>query len=89
MKAFRAWLPEQPEPNDWPFLSPIAEMAAADLIRSDERTDIDAITKSPILVLVRDSETNAIKRCHVTAETEVRIYGYPAEIDDIPAIKST
>lgn len=73
---YRAWLPEDPEPVDFPLEAPWPEAAAADFVRSDARTDHDVIARDPLLVLVRDVP-GALYRCRVACE-DGTVFGYPA-----------
>lgn len=80
MSRFRAWLPGQPEPEGFSSDCRSPYDAAAELIREDESLDTDDLQRAPREVLVRSRRTGEITRVMVTAETEVRIWGYRAEL---------
>jgi hypothetical protein len=75
-QIYRAWLPDDPEPLDFPLEAPWPEAAAADFVRADHRTDHDVIARDPLLVFVRDMP-GALFRCLVTYE-DGTCFGYPA-----------
>ena len=98
IRDFRAWLPDQPEPIDnFPFRSASPESAAKSFIlahhdlASQERAleripTVMDLKKRPQLVLVRerDSLRRDPHRIKVTAEIEIAVWGYPADVDDDP-----
>ena len=92
---YRAWLPSQPEPDQgFPIRAAAPESAARILVEelyslsdavTQKRFDAAFVLKNrPQLVLVRerDSLRTDPHRIHVTADIEISVWGYPAEIDE-------
>lgn len=98
IRNYRAWLPDQAEPTDAFLIRAAApESAAKTFVLTQHKITllepesvleqlpaVIALKKRPQLVLVREQESTRHDphRIHVTAELEIAVWGYPAELDD-------
>jgi hypothetical protein len=95
IRQYRAWLPDQEEPTDFPIQADSPERAASNLLFhlnkfhtmelpiESRLQSIADLQENPKLVLVREDgfQGSDPHRIHVTAAVEIQVWGYPADFD--------